>query len=338
VPEQGALVVGEALVDVVVHPEGGRSEHPGGSPANVALGLARLHRPVGLLTWLGADQLGGRVRAHLSTDGVRILDGDRVATHTATALARLDAAGVAEYVFDLEWDLPNRWSGDDQAPLVMHSGSIAATLQPGADSVAALARRLRSTSTITYDPNVRPQIMGSPGLVRGPIERFVALADVVKVSDEDLAWLYPTESVADVAARWAVAGPAIVVVTQGGDGARALTSLGIDLQVPAVAVDVVDTVGAGDSFMAGLIDGLWSAHLLGAEQREVLRAVDGPTLEQVLRRCVQIGAITVSRAGANPPFLEELPDSQGAGLGSRATPDRIAGAGPVPAGDPGARP
>ena len=304
--EPRALVVGEALVDVVVHDDGRREEHPGGSPANVALGLARLDRPVDLLTWLGADPLGERVRAHLTGDGVRVLTGDRVASRTATALAYLDATGAASYEFDLEWDLPTTWSGQDEPPLVVHTGSIAATRQPGAAAVTALVGRLRATSTITYDPNARPMIMGSPDEARGPIEGLVALADVVKVSDEDLDWLYPGEAVDDVAARWVRTGPSIVVVTHGGDGAHALTASGIDLRVPAVPVDVVDTVGAGDSFMSGLVDGLWSADLLGAERREALRAIDRDALDLVVRRCARVGAITVSRAGANPPRAEEL--------------------------------
>jgi fructokinase len=222
------------------------------------------------------------------------------------ARALVDDAGAASYEFDLTWDLPGRWDEGEGAALVVHTGSIATVIEPGGSAVARLMAARGATSTLTYDPNLRPALMGSPDRVLPVVERLVGLADVVKVSDEDLNWLYPGVTPVEVARDWAGRGPALVVVTLGGEGAVAVTAGGHELSVTAPRVQVTDTVGAGDSFMAGLIDGLWSAGLLGGEARERLRAVDVRTLEQVLSRCVAIAAITVSRAGANPPTSAEI--------------------------------
>jgi len=301
-----ALVVGEALIDVVTRPDGGRAQHPGGSPANVALGLGRLGRRVDLLTWLGQDTDGDLVRRHLRGSGVNVLQGNRSALRTPVATAHLDAAGTASYEFDLEWDLPETWDEEPGSPLVVHTGSIATVLQPGGAAVAALVARRRAMSTITYDPNLRPVLMGSPAHALPVVDALVRVADVVKVSDEDLAWLHPGVAPAEIAEEWSRSGPSLVVVTHGGEGAFASTSAGARISVTATKVQVADTVGAGDSFMGGLIDGLWSAGLLGADRRQALVDVDAATVEAVLERCARIAAITVSRAGANPPRLAEL--------------------------------
>lgn len=305
-PDERALVIGEALIDVVERADGTRDQHPGGSPANVALGLGRLGRAVDLLTWLGEDAEGELVRHHLRSSHVDVLTGDRSAIRTPIATAHLDDEGVATYEFDLDWDLPSRWDGDDRAPLVVHTGSIATVLEPGAQRVAQELTRRQPRSTVTYDPNLRPALMGSPDRAEPYVAAMVRLADVVKVSDEDLAWLHPGVAPAEIAEDWARSGPALVVVTHGGEGAFAVTSAGARLHVAAPRVQVVDTVGAGDSFMGGLIDGLWSAGLLGGDRRTALHDVDAATVEAVLERCTRIAAITVSREGANPPRSDEL--------------------------------
>ena len=150
--------------------------------------------------------------------------------------------------------------------------------------------------------------MGERERAAAIIERLVALSDVVKVSDEDLEWLFPAEDAADAAQRWLRLGPALVVVTLGSKGALAACESGT-VTVPPVVVDVADTVGAGDSFMSGLIDGLWSAQLLGGERRHALRAIDLSQVSQILERCARIAGITVSRSGANPPTRAELGES-----------------------------
>jgi fructokinase len=305
-PAPRALVVGEALVDVVLRRGAQPAEHPGGSPANVAIGLGRLGRRVDLLTWLADDAYGDLVREHLAASDVHVLAGDRGPERTSVARAHLDDQGAATYEFDLTWDLPGRFDEGDDTPAVVHTGSIATVLTPGAEAVARLLADRRATSTLTYDPNLRPALMGDAGATLPVVERLVELADVVKVSDEDLAWLHPGVAPVEIARDWLRRGPALVVVTLGGEGALAVTAAGDEIALTAPPVTVADTVGAGDSFMAGLIDGLWSAGLLGADAREQLHAVDRATVERVLVRCAAIAAITVSRAGANPPTSAEL--------------------------------
>jgi fructokinase len=301
-----ALVIGEALVDVVRRPDGTQTAHPGGSPANVAFGLARLGRRVELLTSLGDDVYGALVRDHVESSGAMVV-ATSAAPHTSVATANLDEHGVATYDFDLEWALPTEQSTTPD-PVVVHTGSIAAVLEPGASAVERLVAAAKERATITYDPNVRPSLMGERERAAATIERFVALADVVKVSDEDLEWLFPAEDSADAAQRWLGLGPALVVVTLGSKGAFAACKAGV-VSVPPVIVVVADTVGAGDSFMSGLIDGLWSAGLLGGQRRDDLRAIDLPKVTLILQRCTRIAGITVSRSGANPPTRTELGES-----------------------------
>ncbi|WP_081784835.1 carbohydrate kinase [Cellulomonas sp. KRMCY2] len=304
--ERRALVIGEALIDVVRRADGSVAEHPGGSPANVALGLCRLGRGVDLLTWFGQDTHGRALTDHLEASGVTIVPGSATAERTSVATADIDADGVASYVFDLSWHVPERWASPPVAPIVVHTGSIAAVLEPGGPDVARILAAHRDSATITYDPNLRPSLMPPAEVTRPVIEGLVALSDVVKVSDEDLAWLEPGSDPLHVARRWTTTGPAVVIVTMGGNGATAVTADGKQIDVVAPKVTVADTVGAGDSFMGGLIDGLWSADLLGGDRRQALRAGSDATWRTVLERCARIAAITVSRAGANPPTRAEL--------------------------------
>lgn len=297
-------VVGEALIDIVIPPDGEPTEHVGGSPANVAIGLARLGHRTELATHIGTDSRGQRIAALLATENVALTKGSTDAVRTPTAAAHLDAAGVATYEFDLEWILDPAKVGVP-AGGHLHTGSIAATLSPGGDAVLAIVEAAREHATISYDPNARPTLMGTQEQARPVIERLIAFADVVKASDEDVRWLYGTTPVTQVLAEWAALGPSVCVVTQGGEEAVVLAAGTIE-RFPTISTPVVDTVGAGDSFMGGLIDGLWSAGLLGADRRGALRTADDTTLRQLLERCAQIAAITVSRPGADPPRLAEL--------------------------------
>lgn len=305
-----ALIIGEALVDVVSRPGEPPQEHPGGSPANVAIGLARLGREAQLLTWLGEDAHGDLVRTHLEASRVRIASGSQRAERTSTAIAHIGPDGSAEYEFDLSIDYPAHHLNEDVA--VVHTGSIGAVLEPGAAKVAALLGEARRRAVLTYDPNLRPSIMGSPDQVRDRVMALVSGSDVVKVSDEDLAWFHPGEEVADVARRWATLGPSLVVVTLGAAGSLAVTAHGAVASIPAPAVTVADTVGAGDSFMGGIIDWLWSAGLLGAGQHEAIAALDSAALHALLDYAARIAAITVSRPGANPPTRSEVDNAAGA--------------------------
>jgi len=297
------LVVGEALVDIVRMPDGSGGEHPGGSPANVALGLARLKRSVDLLTRVGADVRGEAIRAHLEASGVNLLDGSMTQERTSTAAATVDDAGVATYDFDIDWRVEA--TPDLAGYTALHTGSIAAVLPPGGEDVLELVRAARDRLTITYDPNARPRLMQPPALTRPVMESYVRLSDVVKVSDEDVAWLAPGDDPMDLARAWLAMGPAVVVVTFGGRGAAAVCAAG-EVEVTAPPIVVVDTVGAGDSFMGGLIDHLAGAGLLGAHARQRLRAIPADGVAAMLEHAVRIAAITCSRAGANPPTKAEL--------------------------------
>lgn len=298
------LVVGEAVIDIVVGASG-REEHVGGSPANVAVGLARLGHPTGLLTHLARDPRGGRIIAHLAEAGVTLAVGSDTADRTATATAHVDAAGVATYEFDLPWDIPA--VGHEGAGHV-HTGSVAATLEPGASRVLGLVQEARPEATISYDPNLRPSIMGSPHEVRARVEELIGWSDVVKASDEDIAWLYAGTPVAEVARLWGRLGPSVVVVTQGPDGALVLLpATGWETVVPAQPATVVDTVGAGDSFMAGLLSGLRDARLIGgAAARERLRAAGPDDVLPVVHRAGACAHWTIERAGAAAPTRSDL--------------------------------
>jgi fructokinase len=297
------LVVGEALVDIVHRLDGARQEHPGGSPANVALGLARLGRRARLLTRIGDDERGRTIRTHLEASGVLLEPGSVIDGPTSTATAMLDVTGAATYEFALDWDLPAGVAIESASAL--HTGSISAFVAPGGDAVVALLERAAGSLTITYDPNARPPLMGDPGTALARVERIVALADVVKVSEEDLAWLRPGADPAAVAREWLELGPAVVIVTCGGSGSIGVTRAG-QVEVAAPQVDVVDTVGAGDSFMSALLDHLAGAGLLGAARREALRSVSLDEVRAMLEHAARIAAVTCSRAGANPPTRAEL--------------------------------
>jgi fructokinase len=299
------LVVGEALVDIVQRPDASVQRHPGGSPANVALGLARLGHPVRFATRIGDDADGASVRERLEGDGVRLADGAVVDGPTSTATAVLDENGAATYVFDLVWDLPPVDVGEAGH---VHTGSIAANLAPGAAAVHGLFAAARPAATTSYDPNLRPKIIQGPDAERPGVEQLVALSDVVKSSDEDLAWLYPGEAPDDVARRWATTGPALVVVTRGAEGATAwLAHTGAAVTTSPIRVQVVDTVGAGDAFMGGLLSALLDLGLLGGPaERDALHSVSEADVRTALERATLTSSITCGRAGADPPRRSEL--------------------------------
>ncbi|WP_377267152.1 carbohydrate kinase [Peterkaempfera sp. SMS 1(5)a] len=296
------LVVGECVADIVRSPGQPDVPHPGGSPANVAYGLARLGRTTALLTQLGSDPAGAMIAAHLRSAGVELLLDARPEVATPTAVVTLDAQGRASYDFDIHWTL-----GPVSEPAGVrhvHLGSIGAVTEPGACAALAVAARLRAEATVSYDPNVRPALFGERGAAVARVERCVALSDLVKASDEDLAWLYPGEPLQRIAARWLALGPRTVFVTHGGEGAVAHT---LDGEVAAAAVSTVvaDTVGAGDSFMSATLDALAGLGRLGAAARAE-PGLDEATLTEVLRRASTAAALTVSRPGANPPDGAEL--------------------------------
>lgn len=301
-----ALVIGEALIDIVEQSKPGQghertsrpAEFVGGSPLNVAVGLARLGRDVDLLTHIGTDDRGQRIADYVEASGAHLVPGSQSARRTPTALASLDDAGSATYTFDIDWQLTG--TPEVAPPLIVHTGSIATVLEPGCLATAALVDTYHLSATCTFDPNIRPALITDADAARNRIDRLIEHADVVKASVEDLYWLDPTRPPEQIAASWLALRPSIVVVTMGAQGALGMCGAGV-VPMPAFRVDVVDTVGAGDAFMAGLIDSLWSLDLLGADRRAELAAIRTDSLSEVLRAASLTAALTVARAGADLP-------------------------------------
>lgn len=300
------VVIGELLVDIVHTPDGATAEHVGGSPANVALGIARLGHDTHLATLVGSDARGVRCREHVESGGVSLLPGSTSEAHpTSTAVATIDDSGAASYVFDLHWNLLPVQLPDGTAHV--HTGSIATTLEPGEAEVTDALRRARPTATVSYDPNARPTIMGEPDAVRSRVEELVGLSDVVKCSEDDIHWLYPGEDPTTVMARWVGLGASLTVVTLGGEGVSWRTAGGEEATEAARVKDVVDTVGAGDSFMAGLVSGLLDLGLLGGpDARERLRTARLADVHPAIDRALATSGLTVRRAGAYAPTREEI--------------------------------
>lgn len=294
----GALVVGEALIDEVVAAST-VNRYPGGSPANVALGLARLNVVTRLHTAIGDDDDGALIRRHLAESGVGVTPESITAQPTSRAVATIGADGSATYRFALSWD--PRSLDDLRNPAIIHTGSLGAFLEPGSDVTRDIVRRGRAAGAlISFDPNIRPALIADPERSR---EDFMALArasHLTKLSDEDADFLFPGTSIESVVDLLIDSGVAVVGVTRGSRGAL-LGSGAHRVHIPPVAVAVADTVGAGDSFMAALIralaveDGGWDGQPI-TESR----------LFAVGTRAARAAAITVSRTGADLPSLSDV--------------------------------
>ena len=291
------VVAGEALVDVVV-PTSGQEEHaPGGSPLNVAVGLSRLGVKTLLVTELGDDDNGRLVEAHVRRSGVKLHpDAVRAGRPTSTATARLDASGAATYDFDLRWDLARVELPPDTDAL--HVGSVGALLRPGRDAVLGLVEQAVSRGAlVSYDPNARPALSPDAAQAWSDVQEVAASADLVKTSDEDLEFLTPGRRPEEVAEQVLTQRTRLFVVTRGGGGAVAYTRAG-SVEVASGRVTVVDTVGAGDSFMAALV---------AVALEHGLDDLDERRLTAYLTAAHQVGMVTVSRRGADPPRRDELP-------------------------------
>jgi fructokinase len=326
------VVCGEALIDLVDQGGGMFRAHPGGSPANVAVGLARLSIPAALLARVAEDGFGRLLRRYLVDNGVdpRFLVG--AAEPSTLAVVSLDEAGVASYRFYVNGTADWQWTPDQLPPalpadvVAVHAGSLALCIEPSASVLTELLRseRDRGQVTISFDPNLRSAFETDPDAARRRVERQVALADVVKVSSEDLAWLLPDEPPEQVARRWTELGPAIVLVTLGADGALAVGPDGTEVHRASPPVELADTVGAGDAFTAGLLAALDRRGLLGGTNRPALTAVGAATLAEIIDEAAVVAAITCSRPGADPPTRDEVAEW------SARRAERMTAGGPVP--------
>ncbi len=282
----------------------------------MAVGVSRLGVAARMLARIAEDPLGQRLRDHLGNNGVQL---DHVVTateQTSMAMVMVGADGGPTYDFrvagtaDWQWtaaELANALDPGPSGPVVaLHSGSLALTTPPGDAALRALMARAAETATVSYDPNCRPALMGKAADVLAGVHELLAVADVVKVSLEDLAWLMPGFTPDEILADWLGRGPALVAITLGGDGVTAGTSTGLRTRRPGVPVTVIDTVGAGDTISAALLAGLHRRRLLGASARPALHKITHTTLDALLDEAMLAAAITCSRRGADPPTFEDL--------------------------------
>ena len=295
-------VCGEVLIDLIPDGSGERVPHVGGGPANTAKALARLGHDVYFIDGISSDKYGQMSRQELLDDEVKLdlaLNSDKP---TCLAIVSINENGGASYEFEIDgtatFDFSDSWLPDPSRykPKVLHIGTLVTVIQPGADVLYDWAMQVAEFAPIVFDPNVRSVVMNDRDKYLAAVERWVAISSVVKVSDDDLAWLYPEQQYADVARRWISDGAALVVVTRGADGLVGFTADG-SVEVPGVKVDVADTVGAGDTVGAIVVEAMIEKGILN---------LTGDTLKAVLSRAAVAAGITCSRKGAQPPYKHEL--------------------------------
>lgn len=294
-------VVGEVLVDLVWPIGSDRIvPHPGGSPANVALGLHRLDRQVTLLSCWGDDPPGALIDSYLAVTGLPVRRLPSASRRSTVAHAYVDpSTGSATYDFLTVWD-PIEIAVPAETTL-LHTGSLAAVVEPGATPILKTCRALRNRAgcAVSIDLNVRPAALPDRDSYRTQIERLTREADIVKASDEDLAWLYPDLDPEDAARVLLTLGPKLVVLTHGPRGATGMTAQH-RVTLPAQKVQIADTIGAGDAFQAALLDALVQP------DAGIHIPTTGAELASVLHRCITAGAIACTRHGAQPPTREEI--------------------------------
>jgi fructokinase len=289
-------VVGEALMDLIPVPGGEISEMVGGGPCNSAKALARLGFSTTFIGGISSDRYGKAIERELLDSGVSVDLVHRSGLPTALAIATINEAGLASYEFKLDstvsFNFLSSWLPKEDAE-VIHIGSVATLLEPGASELYKWLSN--KCATIVFDPNVRPSIQGDREVYRDSVERWLELAKIVKLSEDDFSWLYES-SESEVIANWLSRGTEIVIVTRAERGLSAFTRDG-RIDCHAAKVELVDSVGAGDTIGAVIVEGLLK-HGLGGLKADVLK--------QVLERAAKAAGITCSRAGANPPWKEEL--------------------------------
>ncbi|WP_162621948.1 PfkB family carbohydrate kinase [Microbacterium suaedae] len=290
-----SLVIGEALIDEVRASDGRTSRTPGGSPFNVAIGLARLGVDVGLLAHIGDDEDGRVLAARLEADGVTDV-GEAHGT-SSVAAARLADDGSASYDFQISWDprpRPETW----ETPWThVHIGSFTAFFD---ETLPLLERALAGSADplVTFDPNIRADLIGEREAAVRRVHELASSAHIVKLSDEDAGWIFPGLPLDDVATRLLADGPSLVAITRGGEGSLLATAQErVSLKAPRVSV--VDTIGAGDSYMSAL-----AAHVIA--RGDSLADYGRDDLAAAGDAAQRAAAITVTRRGANPPTSAEL--------------------------------
>ena len=290
------------LIDLIPGSDGVRVPHVGGGPANTAKALARLGHDVQFIDGISTDEYGVAARKELLDDEVKLdlaLTSDKP---TCLAIISLDANGGASYEFKIDgtatFDFDLKWLPDPSRykPQVLHIGTLVTVIQPGADVLYDWAMQVAEFAPIVFDPNIRPSVMGDHDLYEAAVEKWAALSSVIKVSDDDMAWLYPGQKYEDVAKRWLNDGAALVVVTRGSNGIIGFTADGA-VEVDGAKITVADTVGAGDTVGAIIVEAMVEKGIL---------ALTGDVLKATLHRAAVAAGITCSRKGAQPPYKHEL--------------------------------
>jgi fructokinase len=294
-------VAGEVLIDLI--PEGaGRKPIVGGGPANTAKALSKLGIDTQFVDGISSDQYGQMAMNDLETAGVKLDYVKYSDKPTCLAIVSISDSGSASYEFAIEntatFDFTAKWLPKSQAerPALLHIGTLATVIEPGASVLFEWAQSVAKVAPIVFDPNIRPAVIGDRAQYVAKVERWVAISSAIKVSDEDLKWLYPSLEIEQVVNNWLKKGPSLIVVTHGDEGLTGCRK-GEQVKVDSIRVEVADTVGAGDTVGAVLVEAI---------VKDGLDSLTGQKLETMLKRAAKAAAITVSRVGANPPASEEL--------------------------------
>lgn len=301
------LCAGEALIDMIPSDDGAYVPHVGGAVLNTAVALGRLGEPVGLITGLSSDPFGAMIEDHLTASHVSTDHAVRSDRNTTLAFVHL-SEGNATYTFYDDATATRSIQPVDIAAVpaateAVFFGGISLCNPPVADSLLDLALSQPADRLVMADPNIRPGFVSDHEGYRARLTRLIGRADIVKLSDDDIGWLIPDGDLNAKAQAVLGMGPKLLLLTEGGDGATAHLSNGIQVRVAAEQAQVVDTVGAGDTFNAGCLAALRRA---GALSPSAIGTLDEGTLTDMLTLAARAAAITVSRAGANPPWQTEL--------------------------------